>query len=109
MRIDRPERLTRLDWQRFSRFFVVGDLRRPQTLAPGLTPAQTRARGQDLMDSTSARADLFRFARLSDWRKGKWLAGPAKFCLPIVVFWSNGGHQRTPKRTPKELKTVWLS
>jgi len=59
MRIDRPERLTRLDWQRFSRFFVVGDLRRPQTLAPGLTPAQTRARGQALMDSNSARAGLF--------------------------------------------------
>jgi len=58
MRIDRPERLTRLDWQRFSRFFVVGDLRRPQTLAPGLTPAQTRARGQDLMDSISAPAGL---------------------------------------------------
>ena len=58
MRIDRPERLTRLDWQRFSRFFVVGDLRRPQTLAPGLTPAQTRARGQALMDSISARAGL---------------------------------------------------
>jgi len=58
MRIDRPHRLTRLDWQRFSRFFVVGDLRRPQTLAPGLTPAQTRARGRDLMDSNSARAGL---------------------------------------------------
>ena len=58
MRIDRPERLTRLDWQRFSRLFFVGDLRRPQTLAPGLTPAQTRARGQALMDSISARAGL---------------------------------------------------
>src|ERR1017187_5611796 len=43
-RIDRPEKLTRLDCQRFSRFSVVGDLRRPQTPAPGLTPAQTRAR-----------------------------------------------------------------
>ena len=71
MRIDRPERLTRLDWQRFSRFFVVGDLRRPQTLAPGLTPAQTRARGQDLMDSNSARAGLNAFAPFPARRKGK--------------------------------------
>jgi len=49
---------TRLDWQRFSRSSVVGDSRRPQTPVPGLTPAQTRARGQDLMDSNSARAGL---------------------------------------------------
>jgi hypothetical protein len=69
MRIDRPERLTRLAWQRFSRFFVVGDLRRPQTLAPGLTPAQTRARGQALMDSISARAGLFAPRRLSNYGK----------------------------------------
>ena len=48
MRIDRPDRLTRLDWQRFSRFFFVGDLRRPQTLAPGLTSAQTRAKEKAL-------------------------------------------------------------
>jgi hypothetical protein len=53
-----PETPTRPDWQRFGRFSVVGDLRRPQTPAPGLTPAQTRARGQALMDSNSARAGL---------------------------------------------------
>jgi len=63
-----------------SAVFVVGDLRRPQTPAPGLTPAQTRARGQALMDSNSARAGLFRFARLSDWRKGKRLAGQQNSC-----------------------------
>jgi hypothetical protein len=45
--------------QRFSRFSVVGDLRRPQTPALGFTPAQARAKGQGLMDSNSARAGLY--------------------------------------------------
>jgi hypothetical protein len=34
-------------------------LRRPQTPALGFTPAHARARGQDLMDSNSARAGLY--------------------------------------------------
>ena len=65
-----PETLTWLHRQRFSRFSVVGDLRRPQTPAPGLTPAQTRARGQALMDSNSARAGFFAPRRLSTSWKG---------------------------------------
>jgi len=43
------------------------------TPAPGLTPAQTRARGQALMDSNSARAGLSA-SPLSGRRKGKWSA-----------------------------------
>ena len=56
--------------QRFSRFSVVGDFRRPQTPALGFTPAQTRAKGQALMDSNSARAGLHAPRRLSKQWKG---------------------------------------
>ena len=47
-RLTAPQPLTRLDWQRFSRFLAIGDSRRPQTPALGLTPAQPRAKGQAL-------------------------------------------------------------
>jgi len=42
-----PQTLTRLDWQRFSRFFGRWGLP-PQTPALGFTPAQTRAKEQAL-------------------------------------------------------------
>jgi len=38
----------RLDWQRFSRFFIVGDLRRPEAPSLGLMPATARAKSPAL-------------------------------------------------------------
>ena len=81
-------------------FFAIGDLRRPQTPAPGLTPAQTRARGQALMDSNSARAGLYAPRRLSARRKGKWSAR-------VPAVWFSVGRRLPPHTPPARGRTLW--
>jgi hypothetical protein len=66
-----PGTRTRLDLPQFSSFFLrLGTIAVPKPPALGFTPAQARAKGHALMDSTLARAGLDAVAPFPAGRKG---------------------------------------